>query len=274
MTSRPSDLRTRVAELDWYHTFDLPGGVTTPGLFDHRAAVERLLLPDDLSGLRCLDAASADGFFAFELRRRGAAEVVSIDLDDPARRDWQGPPGIGARFVADRGRARAAFDLVHEVTGLDVERRDLSVYDLSPTEVGTFDLVFMGNVLLHLRSPQEALHAIRSVTRRWFVSYEAITLADTLVHPRAAVARLWDGPPASRWWTPNLQGHRVLIESAGFRVLRQRAPLRQPFGLGRKRAPGPVPRSLRQFVARLMVTVGVPSSCVVAVPEPISPSVE
>src|SRR3546814_10592988 len=32
----PALLRKQVDELDWYHTFDLPGGIVTPGLFDHR----------------------------------------------------------------------------------------------------------------------------------------------------------------------------------------------------------------------------------------------
>ena len=55
-------LQQQVDSYSWYHTFALPGGVVTPGLFDHRNIVDRLLLPERLDGLRCLDAASADGF--------------------------------------------------------------------------------------------------------------------------------------------------------------------------------------------------------------------
>jgi hypothetical protein len=42
--------REQVDAVDWYHTFDLPGGIVTPGLFDHR----KLPIPASLAGLRCL----------------------------------------------------------------------------------------------------------------------------------------------------------------------------------------------------------------------------
>jgi tRNA (mo5U34)-methyltransferase len=260
-------LEERVAALDWYHTFDLPGGVTTPGLYDHRRVVGDLLIPKDLRGLRCLDAASADGFFAFELARRGAAEVVSVDLDDTGRSDWPGPPGT--RLDADAGRARRAFGLVREVTGLDVERVDASLYELSPDTLGTFDLVFLGNILLHLRDPQRALHAIHSVTRGELVSYETISLVDTVLHPRSPAGRLWDGQAQARWWMPNLVGHRRLVEASGFRIVERSGVLLQPFGPGQPERPRRIPlrpASLAYWLVHRRT--GVPSSCVRARPLP------
>src|ERR1700678_4471248 len=61
-----------------YHTIELPGGVTTPGQSDLRKQARRLL-PADLRGKRALDVGTFDGFWAFELERRGA-EVVAIDI--------------------------------------------------------------------------------------------------------------------------------------------------------------------------------------------------
>jgi tRNA (mo5U34)-methyltransferase len=40
-----------------------------------------------LTGLRCLDVGTMDGFWAFEMERRGAVEVVAVDLADPGRQD-------------------------------------------------------------------------------------------------------------------------------------------------------------------------------------------
>lgn len=66
----------------WYHTLDLPGGVVTPGEFDLRPILSRLPLPSRMEGMRCLDVGSRDGFYAFEMERRGAT-VLSIDIEDP-----------------------------------------------------------------------------------------------------------------------------------------------------------------------------------------------
>src|SRR5207244_9825176 len=63
----------------WYHSIELGPGVVTPGVFDLRPIVERLPWPD-LAGKRCLDVGTSDGFFAFELERRGAGEVVAVDI--------------------------------------------------------------------------------------------------------------------------------------------------------------------------------------------------
>jgi hypothetical protein len=76
-------LRAEVDRYDWYHSLDLAPGVVTPGMFDHRPHLARYPLPPDLSGKRCLDVGTMDGFWAFEMERRGAASVVAIDLDDP-----------------------------------------------------------------------------------------------------------------------------------------------------------------------------------------------
>jgi SAM-dependent methyltransferase len=222
-----SDLQGRVDELAWYHTFELPGGVVTPGIYDHRRAAAKVPFPD-LRGKRCLDAASSDGFWAFEMARRGAASVVSLDLADATRQDWQGPPSAGDRSTGS-GRAAAAFALVSEATGLEVERVDGSVYDLDPAELGTFDFVFMGNVLLHLSDPARALRAVRGVTDGQLLSYEMVLLRLSLLRPRRPMAQLWHTNDA-RWWTPNIAGHRRLVIAAGFEIERAGGPLLQPFG--------------------------------------------
>lgn len=262
-----STLDATVASVPWYHTFDLPGGVVTPGIFDHRKVIKRLLIPEDLSGKRCLDAASADGFFAFEMKRRGAAEVVSLDVDDISRRDWQGSPAESTKGRPEHGRATRAFDIVKDALGLDVERVDLSLYDISEEALGRFDLVFLGNVLLHLRNPQAALHAIHGVTAGEFVSYEAITLGQSIFHPFRPMGRLYDGPPASQWWTPNLAGHRHLLKVSGFEIAEASGILRQPFGPG---VPRVAAARRRRQIAHLVFTrhFGVASSCVRSQPAP------
>src|SRR5215212_6968797 len=75
--------------MGWYHTIELAPGQETEGMFDLRPFVDRYGLPESLEGKRCLDVGTWDGFWAFEIERRGG-EVVGIDLDDERLLDW--PP--------------------------------------------------------------------------------------------------------------------------------------------------------------------------------------
>jgi tRNA (mo5U34)-methyltransferase len=261
-------LQARVDALDWYHTFELPGGVVTPGIYDHRTAAAKVPFPD-LAGKRCLDAASSDGFWAFEMARRGAASVVSLDLADASRQDWQGPRGDHS---AGTGRAAAAFAIVNEATGLGVERLDGSVYDLSPDELGTFDVVFMGNVLLHLSDPARALRAVHSVTDGVFLSYEMVLLGLSVLRPRTPMAQLWHTDDA-RWWTTNIAGHRRLVQSAGFEIVAKGGPLLQPFGRHLPAWPGRGGIGVKEHGLRASLAYwlflrrfGVPTSWVLAEP--------
>jgi tRNA (mo5U34)-methyltransferase len=232
-------LELEVAKLDWYHTIALPDGVVTPGLYDHRRVAARLPLPASLAGKRCLDVGSSDGFWAFEMVRRGAEEVVSVDLDDASQQDWHGSPG--ADRTAGSGRAARAFALCCRAFGYQIARYDLSIYDASPDRLGTFDFVFMGNILLHLRDPIQALQNVRAVTSGELFSFEAISAVQTVLRPFTPSAQLGLGGFENHWWTPNLAGHKRMLEAGGFEVVRRGGPVLQPFGARMPRRP----RSLR-----------------------------
>ena len=159
-----------------------------------------------------------------------------------------------------------AFELARDALGADVQRRDLSVYDLSPEEIGTFDFVFMGSLLLHLRNPAGALLATRSVVRGQFLLLEPVLVSLSLLFPRTPLASLWqlDEP---RWWPPNKAGLRGLVESAGFEVLEVGGPRCQKFGRAFPRFP---PRRRPTLAEVLFWTVvrplGAPSAWVLAEP--------
>jgi tRNA (mo5U34)-methyltransferase len=206
------ELLDRAREQGWYHTLELPG-LTTEGLFDMRQYVSQYRLPDSLEGKRVLEIGTWDGFWAFELERRGAAEVIAIDLDDEEDLDW--PP---RRRKPNRELVRGqGFRLAKELLDSKVERVVRSVYDATPEDLGTFDLVFCGSVLLHLRDQLRALERIAGLVKPGGVfvtaeEYEPVT--DLVPFPLARFRGNRD--KAVVFWVPNRRGWREMLWYAGF----------------------------------------------------------
>ncbi|MEX2459115.1 MAG: class I SAM-dependent methyltransferase [Actinomycetota bacterium] len=234
MTIRPDskDLNAEVRALPWYHTIELAPGLWSPGFFDHRTTLRRVPLPASLAGKRCLDVGTHDGLWAFEMEARGAAEVVAIDLDDPFRRDWpSNVREVGPKQLVDWGwKPGLAFAVAHRARSSKVDRRDLSVYDLNPADLGEFDVVFVGSLLLHLRDPIRALEAVRSVTRETLVMAEAIDPRMEFKAGSTPAARIDGIGLDQQWWTPNRAALARMASSAGFAVRELTKPYVVRFG--------------------------------------------
>jgi len=260
-------LRDDVQQLSWYHTIELPGGVVTPGLYDTPGELEHVPLPRSLAGKRCLDIGTADGFWAFEMERRGASEVVAIDVDDPGGYDWPAnrDPRQQSDFAAAHPNHRKAFALAHEALASRVERRDERVYDLDPGDIGQFDFVFMGSLLLHLRDPVGALEAVRRVLSGSMLSVDSISPLLTLLHPKQPVAR-FEAPGWPLWWVMNLHAYRRLFPAAGLTV----TSAGRPFFVRSGAANEFKPRVARPLVGRIQHQIatrwGIPHSWVMARP--------
>jgi tRNA (mo5U34)-methyltransferase len=216
---------------------EIAPGVVTPGWFDLRELPSGLPMPSRLDGQRCLDVGTFDGFWAFEMERRGAAEVIAIDVLDPTRWDW--PVGSSPTAVEAIGRRKAGGDgflVAKAARGSRVERREISVYDLDPDAVGRFDFVYVGSLLLHLRDPVLALERIAAVCRGAVLVVDAIDLPLSRLFPRRPLAGL-DGRGRPWWWKPNAAGLARMVVAAGLDV--EAGPQR----LAMKPGPGfPVPR--------------------------------
>jgi tRNA (mo5U34)-methyltransferase len=201
----------RIKELGWYHTLELPGGETTDGLFDLRPLIAKYGLPDRLDGLRALDVGTWDGFWAFEMEKRGA-EVVALDLDDERDLDW--PPRRRPEQFPDTPRG-AGFRLAKELLGSNVERVNQSIYHATPEELGQFDLVFCGSVLIHLRDQLLALERIAGLCRGTFISAEEYDPLMSLL-PIPASRYFADRDSAVVYWLPGIRTWKRMMWTAGF----------------------------------------------------------
>jgi tRNA (mo5U34)-methyltransferase len=214
-------LRRRIEELGpWFHNLRLGGHETAP---DHflgdfpRTKFERFshAVPKDLRGRSVLDIGCNAGFYSLEMKRRGAARVLGVD-HDPHYLDQ-------ARFAA-------------EVSGLDIEFRQLEVYDVGSLGE-TFDVVIFMGVLYHLRHPLLALDLIREHVARDTLIFqslqrgaEAVLEIPTQVsfseeaifhhegYPALYFIENWYAEDWTNWWIPNRAATEAMLRAAGFRI--------------------------------------------------------
>ena len=211
------ELLERAKTHRWYHTMELAPGEWTDGWFDLRPSVHHYGLPEDLSGKRALEIGPWDGFWSFEMERRGA-EVVAIDIDDERELDW--PPRFRPRESPDEPRGEG-FALAKEILGSKAERVVCNVYDAKPENLGTFDLVFCGSVLIHLRDQLLALQRIADLCTGMFISAEIYDRTlDLIPFP---VARFEAYRKQVEFWRPSTRTWRRMIWAAGFDRVEQRA---------------------------------------------------
>jgi len=209
-------ITSRVQELGWYHTLELPDGQVTKGMFDLRNQMHHYGLPERMDGMRALDVGTWDGFWAFEMEKRGA-EVIALDLDDERDLDW--PPRRRPKVFPDTPRG-AGFRLAKELFGSKVERVNLSIYHATPEEIGQFDFVFCGSVLIHLRDQLLALERIAGLCRDKFVSVEEYDPLSGFV-PFPVSRYFADRDSAVVYWLPSIRTWRRMLWTAGFDKVEQ-----------------------------------------------------
>ena len=98
-----------------------------------------------------------------EMKRRGADRVLGIDFDEDYLKQ--------ARFAA-------------EVRGLDIEFRQMSVYDVAALRE-KFDLVFFIGVLYHLRHPLLALDLIHQHVAGDLMVFQSLQRGSNDIEPVA-----------------------------------------------------------------------------------------
>src|SRR5262245_12171183 len=157
-----------------------------------------------------------DGFWAFELERRGAAEVHAIDLVDPAGLDAPYRQRLERHSTPAAQLRGATFRTAAELLGSRVVYHDLNVYDLDPAAIGRFDLVVIGYVLQAVRDPLRALEAVHGVCRGWVLVLDTVSAPLSLLP--APLARLCARRGHLEWFVFNRAGLAQAVALAGFEV--------------------------------------------------------
>jgi tRNA (mo5U34)-methyltransferase len=152
------------------------------------------------------------------MKRRGAARVVGLDSDERYLEQ--------ARFAA-------------QVTGQDIEFRNLSVYDLAALGE-RFDLVLFMGVLYHLRHPLLALDLIHEHVAGDLMIFQSMQRGaggvaevradydffeqaqfDAPAWPKLHFVEHAYAGDWTNWWIPNAACAQAMLRSAGFEIAEQ-----------------------------------------------------
>jgi tRNA (mo5U34)-methyltransferase len=227
MESHPSlnreDLVRRIDELgEWFHNLDLHGVSTAPHHFlgDFPNVKWKYIasaIPQDLSGATVLDIGCNGGFYAIEMKRRGAERVIGVDIDDRYLNQ--------ARFAAG-------------TLGLDIEFLKTSVYDVDRIP-GQFDFVLFLGVFYHLRYPLFALDKVvkkvksggrlvfqtmirgSEQTREWDKNYHFWNkeIFEHPDYPRMFFIEHSYANDPTNWWVPNRAAAEAMLRSSGLEIV-------------------------------------------------------
>jgi tRNA (mo5U34)-methyltransferase len=197
-------------EKGWWHSFELPDGSVIQGVCGLDGLKNRLAqfpIPADLKGKRVLDIGCWDGWFSFEMERRGAS-VMAVDC-------WDNP----------------RFREMHALYNSRVDYRQLDMYELTPERVGRFDIVLFMGVLYHLKHPLLALERVCALATELaavdsFVLREGQYPAEMLRRPILEFFETDEmGGQTDNWFGPSLPALLGMCRVAGFARVELRSVL-------------------------------------------------
>jgi SAM-dependent methyltransferase len=216
----------------WYHSYYFDNGFAIPGDYDIGRNIHEYDLPDDMKGMSVLDIGTGGGWFAVYFAQRGA-EVTAVDVRGTCDYDVRGgregrhlyPPVESEKAVPDRidadgtpiyfSRVSRSLWIMKELLSLPIRYVNARIYDIRPElfRGRTFDLVFVGALLLHLRDPIGALMAARTVCRQRLIATSPTVQDDHGSEPWMKMVPAADGA----WWLPNKACYHRWFLEAGFR---------------------------------------------------------
>ncbi len=199
---RENPTRSPLAETGLYHSFRLDDGVVLRGALSLEELEERVAafrLPLDLTGRRVLDVGPWDGYFAFEMERRGA-DVTAIDYVD-----------------------LDTFRALHRAMKSRVKYHRMDVYEIDPKLHGTFDIVLCLGVLYHLKHPLLGLEKLCAVTVDECIVDTFVIDGETWrqgVQPTLPFLEFYErdehGGQLDNWFGPTVGAVESLVRAAGF----------------------------------------------------------
>ena len=204
----------------FYHSLSLGARGEITGDWDLRPTVDAYLGGADFAGKRVLDVGTAGGYLAFEAERRGATEVVALDMDSAER--WERVPFPSETSVADERdalhdyweRMRNGFWYAHEALDSKVLRAECDLYNI-PSDLGEFDLAVLGMILPHVSDPFRALDSVALTAKSLVITQWMPNLAGPVAY---FLPRPDKGFPRDAWWAITRDCFADMLSILGFEI--------------------------------------------------------
>jgi tRNA (mo5U34)-methyltransferase len=189
------------ARAGWYHSLEFPDGTRIDGHISLEILKQRYAdfgLPDDLCGKRALDIGAWDGWFSFEMERRGA-EVTAVDV-----------------------AAVPNFEIARRRMQSNVRYIVSDVCNLPRHNPGRFDYVLFLGVLYHIRHPLLALDIVCGLTREIAIIDSFVIDGDERQHIDSPLpfCEFYEtdelGGSLDNWFGPTVDCLLAFCRSAGF----------------------------------------------------------
>ena len=186
----------RLSQLGWYHSIELLDGAVIEGhqsVEQLRKRLRQFPVPADLTGKRVLDIGAWDGWFSFEMEKRGA-QVLAVDSTK------------NTRLLEAK-----------KLLGSRIDYHIADICRLSAKDVGVFDIVLFLGVLYHVKHPLLALENVCGMCRDMaciesFVSDTSLDTIPSMEFYETAELR----GQLDNWVGPNASCLMAFCRTAGF----------------------------------------------------------
>jgi hypothetical protein len=152
-----------------YHTLDLPTG-RVEGVWDLTGRFTDYTGGVDVHGKTVLDVGAASGYLTFEAEKRGGT-VTSLDIESADQfhlLPFAHPDDQRDRWFREW---RLSYQHAHRALRSSANRLLCDVYDIGP-HLGAFQVVMVGQLLVHLSDAVRALQSCASVCTETLVVTE------------------------------------------------------------------------------------------------------
>ncbi len=190
-----SELQEKVNKIRWFHSIELPYGITTPGLSKRNKEIWEAVGLKDLHGKHVLDVGCAEGYYSLKAEEAGA-EVLALDK-------------------GDRKNSNEGINLAIKARESKVIFREMDAQDISSSKIGEFDIVFYLGVLYHIRNPMLALDRIAEVCKGELI-LETEFFLGPLTQPTLHLVKKQEPMSDPNWFVPNESALRAMLHEAGF----------------------------------------------------------
>ena len=219
--------------IKWFHTMKL-NGVTTKGLCDWRP-YKHLFFLDNVKNSSVLDVGAGDGYFSFEMEKKGA-NVTATEIDSQLSRDNYnfGVENIKTTHSLSKGYN---FKIARDILGSNIELIISNIYNLDKDINKKFDFVFCSDVIMHLTDPIRALKNIHTISNRYlilgnpiyYIPLRGLGLKTGMQNIfKKFIFQLFKNDPyifyqghtnRNIFWLPTIKGLEKIINSCGFKII-------------------------------------------------------